>query len=629
VSQSVEVYTQFPWGKELTLRVLGTGSSSLTNQWFFYTNTSDYNDYSYLKEIIEPTGRWETYSYDGYGNVTQMVSQVMNSAAGSANSLNKVVNTTYNTSPPFVTAITLLLGAEVARSYRNYTNGWVENIQCQRAGASYTDASNLVTQTFYAGASGTNDVQSIINADGTVELFSYYTNLAQTYKTNVVAAGQAGTRSGVTVVTNGTLAISVVDFYGNPVSTTMVDILSGLTNQTLTYSNPDFLDRPQTTTYTDGSTSTIEYDYCCGIGLSTDRDGVTTTNVYDALRRLQSSVRLGISNFFYYDAAGHTIAAIRQGTDGSTVTSSAGFDTAGREINATNALGGWTSIGYSYLANGQNVRTTTNPDLGTQIQVFYLDGSVATNMGTAARLCRYVEGVVATGTGATNAYTAAIRLNSSNADTPETVTNVADFVARPFLTIYGDGSASETTYNKFGQISNQIDPDGVSNLFEFSAKGELSYRAIDLNGNGSIDFSGSDRIDWTTNYVTTDHGTTVAVTQTYTWATNSSSSPLLLSATETSSDGLNVWSISVGNVTNQSACTGPSGGSLGNRTVTVTNADNTYKVSVYQNGRVSSVTLKDSSGSQFGQTSYAYDAHGRVYQITDARNGATVFTFNS
>lgn len=50
---------------------------------------------------------------------------------------------------------------------------------------------------------------------------------------------------------------------------------------------------------------------------------------------------------------------------------------------------------------------------------------------------------------------------------------------------------------------------------------------------------------------------------------------------------------------------------------------------VYSYGRLQSVTRKDSGGAQVTRTSYAYDSHGRVYAVTDARNGTTFTSYNA
>ena len=48
-----------------------------------------------------------------------------------------------------------------------------------------------------------------------------------------------------------------------------------------------------------------------------------------------------------------------------------------------------------------------------------------------------------------------------------------------------------------------------------------------------------------------------------------------------------------------------------------------------QYGRTLSVTRRDSGNNQLSSINYGYDVHGRPNSVTDARTGATTFTFNS
>ena len=173
----------------------------------------------------------------------------------------------------------------------------------------------------------------------------------------------------------------------------------------------------------------------------------------------------------------------------------------------------------------------------------------------------------------------------------------------------------------------QIDPDGVTTLYQYNAKGEQEYTVVDINQNGSIDFSGTDRITRTVRDVVYDSsvGYNVNRTRNYVWATNSVNSSLLISTSETSTDGLRSWQTPLGLTTASVMTYGPSG----YRTNIVTSPDGSTALSLYQNGRVLTVTRKDSTGTQIGQTAYAYDPHGRQSQITDARNGTTALAFNN
>jgi YD repeat-containing protein len=57
--------------------------------------------------------------------------------------------------------------------------------------------------------------------------------------------------------------------------------------------------------------------------------------------------------------------------------------------------------------------------------------------------------------------------------------------------------------------------------------------------------------------------------------------------------------------------------------------DGSYSLSSYLNGRLISVTRKDSTNNQISSVSFAYDTHGRQRTATDARNGATTYAYNA
>ena len=68
---------------------------------------------------------------------------------------------------------------------------------------------------------------------------------------------------------------------------------------------------------------------------------------------------------------------------------------------------------------------------------------------------------------------------------------------RTYKTISASATTHPTTrsiYNNVGQLAKQIDPDGVTTLYQYNAKGQMAYTAVDMNTNGIIDFVGTDRI---------------------------------------------------------------------------------------------------------------------------------------
>jgi S-adenosylmethionine/arginine decarboxylase-like enzyme len=78
-------------------------------------------------------------------------------------------------------------------------------------------------------------------------------------------------------------------------------------------------------------------------------------------------------------------------------------------------------------------------------------------------------------------------------------------------------------------------------LYQYNGKGELEYRAVDLNQNSTIDLSGTDRITQTVRDVTTYSGTDVQRTRTYVYTTDGSSATALISTVQISTDGLKTW----------------------------------------------------------------------------------------
>jgi RHS repeat-associated protein len=181
-----------------------------------------------------------------------------------------------------------------------------------------------------------------------------------------------------------------------------------------------------------------------------------------------------------------------------------------------------------------------------------------------------------------------------------------------------------------GQLSKQIDPDGVTTLYQYDAKGQVVYTALDMNKNSVIDFGGVDHITYTVSDVVNDNSVNVNRTRTYVWPTNNVNISNLVSTVETSVDGLQGWNITWNNgvgLTNYSQTVyGPANGYT---IVTAIAPDGSSTVTTNQNGRAISVTQKDFTGAQIGQTIYGYDTLGRQNTATDARNGTTTSFFNA
>jgi len=488
----------------------------------------------------------------------------------------------------------------------------------------YNDPTNLVTVTkYYTSGINSNRIASVTNPDGTMSIYNYGW-AADGSETNIVDTGQPN--GGGTAIIDGTESVTILGPLGQMISHTESDIASGIITVQDTYGNYDSLNRPQQVTHLDGTTDQTQYA-CCGVDNTTDRDGVVTQYLYDDMKRPVGSTRLNITTTNILDAVGHTLAAIRIGSDNSQVViSQSAYDLAGEQTLQTNALGGiMTFIHTTNSSTGANVEITVNPDGGTTTNIYYLDGSLKETTGSAAHGSRYEYDA---GSGYTT--TAEIKLNMDGTDTAEAVTNFADPLGRGYQTIYSDGSATYSFYNGLGQLWKTTDPDGVATLYQYNAKGEQEYTATDMDRNDTMDFAGTDRITRTVNDVTTDNGSNVRRTRVYSWTVNGTDSSTLLSKSESSVDGLRAWQTQYRDtftpVTSQSVTVFSISG---NRYVTNTAPDGSYTVSSYLNGQLASVTRKDSAGSQLSSLSYAYDAHGRQYASTDARNGTTTYSYNN
>lgn len=176
------------------------------------------------------------------------------------------------------------------------------------------------------------------------------------------------------------------------------------------------------------------------------------------------------------------------------------------------------------------ITKTTYADGGTRIETYYRDGQLQSVAGTAVAPVRYVYGVADNGAGGTNAYTAEIKLDAVFADTSERMTNFVDMVGRNYKTAYSAASGTPfaiSYWNNKGQLTNQVDPDGVSQLYVLNPKGEPAYTITDSNRNYTIDYSGDDR-SYVTNDVVNNGTADVQRTRTYVWNTSANTSNLVI-----------------------------------------------------------------------------------------------------
>ncbi|HEX3799312.1 MAG TPA: RHS repeat-associated core domain-containing protein [Verrucomicrobiae bacterium] len=649
--QTIDTYQTFSWGFAPIESDLGATNAPESTLYTYY-DPAPYTPVTRqpLRTVVNPDGSWQWYAnYDAAGNPTNIyssfgditLSYATNNSGGSAR------QTVYTYSPtdagvsasgddgsvsPTVPRRTIVFvqGHEISRSYSVFPSVSKRiDVQCVAVGAAWNAAGNLyTTNTYYSSGGNQFAVESVVNPDKTISAYDYRTNSFGTYRTNITVTGQPD--SGFTHVVDGTTNYVVLNQFGYKVAEVSADVKSGMIFFQDTYGNFDGYGRPQQVTHLDGTT---EYTYyaCCGLDYTVDRDGVVTQYLYDQARRQTGYIKeLGTDAITYtnvLDAAGRILQSIRIGTDGSPIiTSQNAYDTAGEVLFQTNALGGVTSfVRSTNVSTGGLIRSTAFPDGGNSSNCYYLDGALKQILGSAARPVTYVYG-----SDSGDQYTITYKLDSSGGSN-EWEKAYTDMIDRAVETLYASSSGSPATYssyNAFGQLTNTIDPDGVSMLYAYNAKGQRVFTVLDTNQNYTIDFTGSDRIAFTTNDFGSDYGANVRRTQTFLWSTSLNVSNLV-SSSESTLDGLKrfdtMWNGGIAVVTTNITIYS----SGGYRYTTNLAPDGSYAINTYQYGRLILSLRKDSGNIQLSSVSYSYDAHGRQYQVTDVRNGATTYLYNS
>ena len=683
VSQNCKTYQYIPsTGDKLLLQeVNGAGASAQTNIYTYY-QTNIYGDYDYeacsnlLQEVVYANGNWAYNIYDEYGRKTIEYTAYNNSPPPNLSEPDPNIihckqtrytytdTIDYETYDPWKPLETL----QYIAVFNGNSWGWqqVASASDFKGNLDSVSIPNLIeTITQYINPNGDNNyLETIIRTipegcyigrpiliahpDGTITTYSYPDQFTT-----------------IESDPDGTVTTNIVDELGNPLSIIRVDTNTGvvLSRQIYTYTDAagiyyDPLRRSHDVTDLAGRTTQYRYSDCCGLSSSTDPDGATTAYTKDALnRQVAGTVYYGASNGITttnaLDAAGRVLSTRRIGADGTTITlNQFQYDLAGRVISQTNALGGVTTTAYG-MVNNQLCVTSTDPDGGTRIETYYRDGRLQSVTGTAVHPVQYNYGVEQDNN-VWREYTQEIKLTATGGTNEWTKTYV-DGIGRPYKTVYSAASPpypySQSFYNNQGQLWEQRDPDGVTNFYVYdNTQGDfnqgqrqfsitaLSSTALGITDYGTLVSSltslegGIDRVTRVTNTVVpaANGQPNLVRRDTYAWTNNETDGAgTLISSTETSTDGLQTWNIvyrdtSTG-VTN-STVTSPGS----SRTEIAVAPDNSYTIGTYSYGRLASSARYDASGTnQIAGATFNYDAQGRQYTITDARNGTTTNGYNN
>ena len=719
LSREVRTYAQVTYNDTktrtaLTQVVEGTGTSTRTTSYSLYALGDSDPRSGLTRRVDYPDGRWEMFEYDELGRLVAKYETFLDVAPPSGDALpdNGTCVLTEYWYESVSSADDISLAPALARletryvpAYASGAYAWVavsrlgrcailneaastttlEERRYASASGSWSDEENVISSTeMFADVEGVglaaNRPRQIVNGDGTVRMFSYSMAGSNTLVTE--DAGEPMTSGDSTLVKNGTRTITTFDAVGRALEEIKYPIVDGgvasivLDHMVYTYSDSqgNLLD-PSGRSFdlTDLANRKTEVRYsCCGVSYVIDPEGVKTYFDYDDLKRLIGTRRVvdvsggerTLQAVRILDALGREVASLQYGTNSSTpiILSGISYDSLGRLTQSTNSNGGVTVISESVSSTTMKVtRTTTNPDTGQVVDVYYRDGRLERRTGSAAFPSLFTYGCDEDG----RTYASERKLDASGNQTLEWTKRYYDALGRIVETRYSKGTSGYSSalqwYNSKNQPWKSRDPDGVVTLSQFDGLGRLEHLVVLVNSvvsryanytettlpyetfDPSVHFSTKDRVTRIVYSVVPASSNPVLPdrnrVETYAWGESSAgvpqSAPRLISRVDSSTDGLRRWEskFADGAATPLVPVTTTTSREYDRpnrrRTETITRPAGDLSVDECQNGQKVSSQHKTGAGTVVTQTTFGYDAFGRLASVTDAANGTVAYTYNA
>ena len=662
LSRAIESFDTFPFGERLLKKtefVIGTGMEepkSRTTKWR-YEESPESPAFGNLLERTNTYGKdWIRFGYDDMGRLNEVRRPYLGNALNVGDSTEEGIEirrVTYESANydgrlgldrATITEVERG-GSIVSRRFRIEINNYSEftppatseslditatTLDIATPQQAYDAAiglqsSVLVTRTTrYVGARFGNSpnglgIQSIVLPNGVTTTYTHTPTTTTTRQTN---------RFGLVLSTT----VEQRNEFGQPAVTTIER--SGVVLQSDTATEFDELGRPLTIEHLDGSVTKRTYT-CCGLDSETAPDGTVTTYGYDALKRLTSTTRAGITELINLNSLGRPTSRSIFGaaSDGSMLTSSTSQDSIGLETTTTLSDGATTRVVRETDPDtGIATTTSTSRSGGERIEKRYPDGRLFEVTGTAVPIWiryAYATGVALPGTPEGEApllcstTTAAVIEPSTGALTGEYTTTYSDPAGRTVRTEFpplkpsGVIPANSYLYNSVGQLAASIDADGVSTLYGYDSEGRRTTTAIDSNGNGTIDEVGSDRITRQTYSVGTYEGKPVETVETRVSHT-SNRTFFHIRSLHRSADGRDVWGIdypstSYEAVEHSSVVYDPLSKSS---TITTSLPDGATRVTKHVEGRPISLLTTTPDGDVVEHVTTTYDDFGREMTVS-------------
>jgi RHS repeat-associated protein len=691
-SKTEKTYYNFPWGEELIKEIVypydnsvsqGLAAPSveasavevapLVTEYAYYEDTADSGSYSKLKTVKRADGSWGKYFYDNFGNIRLLLRPWKDLTLENANEVNSRATYYYYTN--FDGVITSLFNKETDHIDEHINGIRVKRTTYDRTSVTLNgEPAVREVQTVYSSAPvGMATVSTYYHRtasdfyasrtafveypDGRKDTYIYergdYTTNADP-SLNQFTPNASGLAERGTVIHGTTLAPD-----GIPLKTTKetsvrndkgqnalneIYVYNGTSYERISWTVTDYNDasHPVQMRRSNGTVSTMVWT---GDQLTseTDENGIQTTYTYDLLNRTKTRTKKGIAagggfpaqsdivTTYGYDAEGRTTQETLVG--GSlTLAKTRTYDLAGR-IKTEKDEAGYSTV-YDYT-NGGRTQKITMPGGAYRVSDSYLSGQAKSQNGTAIVSRIFDYGVNADGTRYAQEFIGDAGMNS-----PRWTKTTADWaeqtikIEKPgFVT--GTNLIQTSAYNNKGQIISASTFAGATRivadmLYEYDELGRQIRQGLDLNANGVLEISSTDRVreseiiyekngsDWfrsntTKNYLADNDAAAATVTQ--------KERLTFISAPTITSETIGI------DESGQSSrvTTTIDRASKKQTAVTNTAASGTDAVSISVNG------LLQSSAPTTPETAtvYAYDALGRATTTTSPQTGTNTRSYDA
>ena len=563
VSDVQTTYTLYGTQWKKTSEVIAPGQNGPTTTWSYYatgeaTGAASYAGAGLLTMASRHNGQ-DLHHYSSSSHIVDSgfagagLAQRRSSTWASAGAAGSITAST--------TVTTTTGTVEIARQVTTHTSDTATTEKRYTATDSYLET--LISRSALGERFGGQPIR-VVHPDKTATVASYEApTVPGGDKTEIVWTGNAGT-DGLGDVAEGTRTTTVHAATGLVKSRKSAAIRTGAETvlDDMYVTAADDFGRPTAISWfpagaNGGSpkwTQTLVYN-CCGLSSETDKNGVTTTHTYDALkRRIRSASSIGVVTATIYAGLTTSTHRMTSGAAGPGNMISKTVSNLARTLTSTgspdpsaltNGVGipgalTTTTTATSYSSAG----TTTITNIGGTITVIsgnfvvtgghsqythsHPDGRLWKSTGTLAPAMIHTYGVNETGVLTTSAYL----LDDSGEEpvTAETSTSQSDWAGRTVQTakgtmvtnyyFYGTGTAIPN--GSKGQLRAVRDADGVTTIYGYNALGERETTAL---ARSEVTDPAACDIDYANDSVTTTQtvpatrtdGTTVLHTTTRVW----------------------------------------------------------------------------------------------------------------